>query len=206
MRYVLTALALAATAVTVPVIAQMPTPPPGKADASLVKAGTYAVDPHHTQIMFTVNHLGFNSYYGIFGGATGSLTLDPAKPSASSVSIEIPMSGLVTTSGDLNAHLAKTEFFDVAKFPTATFKSTSVTVDGAKAKIAGNLTLRGVTKLVVLDAWFTGAGPAPMTKAETVGFEATTTVKRSDFGVSYGVPLVSDEVPLKITVAFEKKG
>jgi len=206
MRRALVALALATAAVTVPVIAQMPTTPPGKADASLVKAGTYAVDPHHTQILFTVNHLGFNSYYGIFGGSTGSLTIDPAKPSASSVSIEIPLSGLVTTSGDLNAHLAKAEFFDVAKFPTASFKSTSVTVDGTKAKIAGNLTLKGVTKPVVLDAWFTGAGRVPMSNAEAVAFEATTTVKRSDFGISYGVPLVSDEVPLKITIAFEKKG
>ena len=206
MRYVLTALALATAAMTVPVIAQMPTTPPGKADASLVKAGTYVVDPHHTQILFTVNHLGFNSYYGIFGGSTGSLTLDPAKPAASSVSIEIPLSGLVTTSGDLNAHLAKAEFFEVAKFPTASFKSTSVTVDGTKAKIAGNLTLKGVTKPVVLDAWFTGAGRVPMSNAEAVAFEATTTIKRSDFGISYGVPLVSDEVPLRITAAFEKKG
>jgi polyisoprenoid-binding protein YceI len=205
MRCALTALALATAAMTAPVIAQMPTTPPGKADASLVKAGAYTVDPHHTQIMFTVNHLGFNSYYGIFGGATGSLMLDPAKPSAASVSIVIPLSGLVTTSGDLNAHLAKAEFFDAAKFPTATFKSTSVTVEGTRAKIVGNLTLRGVTKPVVLDAWFTGAGRVPLSNAEAVAFEATSSVKRSDFGISYGVPLVSDEVLLKITVAFEKK-
>jgi polyisoprenoid-binding protein YceI len=204
MRLALTALVLATAAVTVPGVAQMPSMP-GKADASLVKAGSYAVDSAHTQIVFTVNHLGFNSYYGIFGGATGSLTLDPAKPAASSVSIEIPLAGLVTTSAKLNTHLATPDFFDAAKFPTATFKSTSVAVDGTKAKIAGNLTLKGITKPVVLDAWFTGAGLGPMNKAETVGFEATTTIKRSDFGVSYGVPMVSDEVPLRITVAFEKK-
>lgn len=206
MRIALAALAFATSIITVPVIAQLPTTPPGKADASLVKAGNYAVDSAHTQIVFTVNHLGFNSYYGIFGGATGSLTLDPAKPATSSVSIEIPLAELVTTNQQLNAHLAAPDFFDTKKFPTASFKSTSVTVDGTKAKIAGNLTLKGVTKPVVLDAWFTGAGPAPMTKAATVGFEATTTIKRSDFGVSYGVPIVSDEVPLRITVAFEKQG
>jgi polyisoprenoid-binding protein YceI len=203
MRLALTALALATAAV--PVIAQMPTTPPGAPDPARVKAGTYAVDSHHTQILFQVNHLGFNSYYGIFGGGTGSLTLDPAKPATASVSIEIPINLMVTTSNELNTHLKTPDFFDAAKFPTATFKSTSVAVDGAKAKITGNLTLKGVTKPVVLDAWFTGAGLGPMNKAETVGFEATTTVKRSDFGISYGVPLVSDEVPLKITVAFEKK-
>jgi polyisoprenoid-binding protein YceI len=203
MRLALTALALATAAV--PVIAQLPTTPPGAPEPARVKAGSYTVDSAHTQVVFKVNHLGFNSYYGIFGGAKGSLTLDPAKPTASAVSIEIPIALILTTNNELNTHLKAPDFFDAAKFPTATFKSTSVAVEGTKAKITGNLTLKGVTKPVVLDAWFTGAGVGPMNKAETVGFEATTTVKRSDFGVSYGVPLVSDEVPLKITVAFEKK-
>ena len=196
----------AALLLATPALAQMPTTPPGAPDASRIGAGNYTVDPNHTQVVFTVNHLGFNSYWGIFGGATGTLVLDPAKPNAAAVSIEIPLSGLVTTSAKLNEHLAKPDFFDSAKFPTATFKSTSVAVTGTTAKIAGSLTLRGVTKPVVLDAKFTGAGPSPMGGKATIGFEATTSVKRSDFGVSYGVPLVSDVVPLQITVAFEKAG
>jgi polyisoprenoid-binding protein YceI len=204
MRTKIAALALAVLAA--PVIAQMPTTPPGTPDATRVVAGTYTVDPYHTQVMFTVNHLGFNAYYGIFGGSTGTLILDPKKPSAAAVDITIPLAGLVTTSDKLNEHLKTPDFFDAVKFPTATFKSTSVTVSGTKARIAGTLTVKGVSKPVVLDAHFVGAGPAPMSNAPTIGFEATTTVKRSDFGVSYGVPLVSDEVPLKITVAFEKKG
>ena len=187
-----------------PALAQMPTTPPGAMDVKRIAAGNYTVDPNHTQIVFTVNHLGFNSYWGVFGGATGTLTLDPAKPNAATVSIEIPMSGLVTTSAKLNEHLAKPDFFDAAKFPTATFKSTGVTVSGTTARIAGNLTLHGVTKPIVLDAKFTGAGTGMMGGKGTVGFEATTTVKRSDFGVSGYVPLISDEVPLNITVAFEK--
>ncbi|WP_156679017.1 YceI family protein [Sphingomonas profundi] len=199
----LAALALAAA---LPAAAQMPTKAPGTMDVKQVTAGTYSVDSGHTQVVFTVNHLGFNSYWGIFGGATGTLTIDPAKPNAATVSIEIPLNGLVTTSEKLNAHLATPDFFDAAKFPTATFKSTSVTVSGNSARIAGNLTLRGVTKPVVLDAKFTGAGNGPMPPhGLNVGFEATTSVKRSDFGISYGVPLVSDVVPLKITAAFEKK-
>jgi len=205
MRLAFTALALATAAVTLPAIAQMPTTPPGAPDPARVKGGTYAVDGAHTEVLFEVDHLGFSTYWGIFHGATGSLTLDPAKPSAATVSISIPIAPVLTTSTELNAHLAKPEFFDTAKFPVATFKSTGVTVSGTTAKIAGNLTIKGVTKPVVLDASFTGAGLGPMNKAENIGFEASTTIKRSDFGVSYGVPLVSDKVPLKITVAFEKK-
>lgn len=202
----LSSFAAALILVAAPALAQMPTTPPGTMDAKRVGAGNYTVDPNHTQVVFTVNHLGFNSYWGIFGNATGTLTLDPAKPNAAAVSIEIPLSGLVTTSAKLNEHLAKPDFFDSAKFPTATFKSTSVTVSGTSAQIAGNLTLHGVTKPVVLDAKFTGAGTSPMGGKGTIGFEATTLVKRSDYGISAFVPLVSDEVPLKITVAFEKAG
>ncbi|WP_157217464.1 YceI family protein [Flavisphingomonas formosensis] len=195
-------------AAAVPVLAQMPTSPPGAKDKSRVAAGTYTVDPHHTQVLFEVNHLGFNNYFGIFGSPTGSLTIDPAKPSAAKVEISIPLSALVTTSAALNEHLMKPEFFDSAKFPNATFKSTSVAIDkdGDGAKITGDLTIKGVTKPVVLDAEFTGAGimPNPAGKKATIGFKAETKIKRSDFGVSYGIPLVPDEVPLEITVAFER--
>jgi polyisoprenoid-binding protein YceI len=198
------ALALATLALPLAAQAQAPAAIPGAADPSRVTAGTYAADAGHTMVLFTVNHLGFSTYWGIFGGVTGSLTLDPAKPNDASVSITVPMSGITTTSTKLNAHLATPDFFDAAKFPTATFKSTSVTVSGTSAKIAGNLTLKGVTKPVVLDATFTGAGKSPMGGKQVVGFEATTSVKRSDFGVNYGIPMVSDVVPLKITVSFEK--
>src|SRR3546814_4382880 len=89
----------------------------------------------------------------------------------------------------------------------ARFVSTAVVVDddGDEAKVTGNLTLNGVTRPVTLDVDFTGAGPAPMTNAETIGFEAETTIRRSDFGLGFGVPLVSDEVELEITAAFEKE-
>jgi polyisoprenoid-binding protein YceI len=203
MRLALSALALAAAA-AVPVIAQMPTSVPGAHDPSRVKAGTYTVDGAHTQVMWRVNHLGFNDYFGIFGDAKGTLTLDPANPSAAKVEIQIPIKSVATNSADLNAHLMKPEFFDAIKFDTATFKSTSVMADGHKAKITGTLTLKGVTKPVVLDTEFVGAGLGPMNKKETVGFHGRTMIKRSDFGVSYGIPFVPDEVPLEISVAFEK--
>jgi polyisoprenoid-binding protein YceI len=203
MRKPLIALGLAAAA-AIPVLAQMPTTVPGARDPSRLKAGTYTVDSAHTQVMWRVNHLGFNDYFGIFGDAKGTLTLDPAKPTAATVQIEIPVASVVTSNAELTEHLKKPEFFDAAKFATATFKSTSVAVDGTSAKISGDLTIKGVTKPVVLDAQFSGAGVGPMNKKDTIGFHAETKIKRSDFGISYGVPFVPDEVPLQISVAFEK--
>ncbi|MBC7985511.1 MAG: YceI family protein [Sphingomonadaceae bacterium] len=187
----------------------MPSEAPGADDPSRIAAGTYTVDANHTQIVFEVDHLGFNPYFGIFGGTTGTLTIDPANPSAASVQIEIPLASIVTTSADLNAHLATADFFDTTNYPTATFRSTSVAIDPAdptKAAIAGELGVRGRTIPVVLDAQFTGAGASPMTQVATIGFHATTTVRRSALGMDYGIPMVSDEVELEITAAFEKTG
>ena len=178
---------------------------PGAEAAAKVTAGTYTVDTDHTQIAWGIDHLGFNVYYGIFGNPTGTMTLDPAKPEAASVSLTIPVDKVTTTSEKLNAHLKTADFFDTAKFPTATFKSTGVVVDGLKAKITGDLTIKGITKPVVLDAHFTGTGPNPMSKIETVGFEARATIKRSDYGITYALPVLGDEVSLHITAAFERR-
>lgn len=194
--------ALALLGLAAPALAQGQ---PGGEAAAKVAAGTYTVDTDHTQIAWGINHLGFNVYYGIFGGTTGTLTLDPAKPASASVSLTIPVDKVTTTSEKLNAHLKSADFFDTAKFPTATFKSTGVVVDGLKAKITGDLTIKGITKPVVLDARFTGAGPNPMSKIETVGFEASATIKRSDYGITYALPVLGDEVSLHITAAFERR-
>jgi len=118
--------------------------------------------------------------------------------------VDFPIVGVRTTSAELDEHLKKPEFFDAAKFPTAHFESTSVVASGMNATINGNLTLKGVTKPVTLKAKFIGAGKGPMNSADTVGFEATTTISRSAFGISYGVPLVGDQVDLTIAAAFEK--
>ncbi|SDC46861.1 Polyisoprenoid-binding protein YceI [Sphingomonas sp. YR710] len=198
-------LATTFVAVTIPALAQMPTTPPGAPDPTRVVAGTYTVEPSHSQVAFTVNHLGFSFYRGIFGDITGSMTLDPKTPAGAKVSIDIPITKVVTTAEKLNEHLQKPEFFDSAKFPTAHFESTSVVAKGMTATISGNLTIKGVTKPVVLKAKFVGAGHSMLPGGSiAMGFEATTTVKRSDFGISYGIPLVPDDVPLDIAVAFEK--
>ena len=197
--------------VAVPLLAQNGPPQmPGTMDVARVTAGTYNVDPGHTLVGWRVSHFGFNDYFGIFGSATGTLTLDPKKPNASKVDITIPVGKVTTASSGLTGHLlragkegSKPDFFGPAP-ADAKFVSTSVVAKGTTAKITGNLTLSGVTKPVVLDAKFSGAGANPFNKKATVGFHATTTIKRSDFGVMYGIPVVSDNVKLDISVAFEK--
>jgi polyisoprenoid-binding protein YceI len=210
MRKILLALPLL---IAVPLLAQnMPMQAPGSRDAAKVTAGNYTADPNHTLIGWRVNHLGFNDYFGIFGSVSGTLSLDPKKPNAAKVDITIPVSKVTTANAGLTDHLlragkdgGKPDFFGPAP-ADAKFVSTSVVAKGTTAKITGNLTLNGMTKPVTLDAEFSGAGttPAMMGGKETVGFHAKTTIKRSDFGVNMGIPLVSDAVALDISVAFEK--
>ncbi len=188
-----------------PLVAQSSAPQlPGQPDAARVAAGTYSVDNNHAQIQWTVNHFGFNDYFGIFGQPTGSLTIDPAKPNDAKVSVTIPVSELATSRADLTKHMLTPDFLDAAKFPTAKFESTKVVATGNTAKVTGNLTLLGVTKPVVLDATFTGAGNNPMSQKATIGFHGETTIKRSDFGMTKFVPFVGDDVKIAISIAFEK--
>jgi polyisoprenoid-binding protein YceI len=184
---------------------------PGAQDPSRVTAGTYAADPGHSLITFEVNHFGFNDYYGIFGDVAGTLVLDPANLDAAKVDVTIPIASVTTASKGLTDHLLRAgkdggtpDFFGPAP-AAARFVSTAVKADGMKAMITGDLTLNGVTKPVTFEAEFTGAGNNPFNKKATVGFEAETSIKRSDFGVNYGIPFVSDEVELDISVAFEKQ-
>jgi len=204
-------LAAIAAVIAVPVIAQN-SGPPGAPGKSRVAAGTYAADPGHTMVVWEVDHFGFSKYSGLFGDVAGTLTLDPANPAASKVEVTIPVARVTTASAGLTGHLlragkdgGKPDFFGPAP-ADARFVSTAVVLDddGTEAKVTGNLTLNGVTRPVTLDVEFHGAGMG-MSKKETVGFEAETTIKRSDFGVLYGIPFVSDEVKLDIHAAFEKQ-
>ncbi len=183
---------------------------PGAQDPERITGGTYMADPAHSLVGFEVDHFGFNEYFGIFGDVEGTLMLDPANPQAAQVDVTIPIAKVTTASAALTDHLlrpgkdgASPDFFGANPAP-ARFVSTAVTVDGMEAEITGNLTINGITRPVTLEAEFTGAGVNPMNQKETVGFEAETEIKRSDFGVNYGIPFVSDEVELEISVAFEK--
>lgn len=196
------ALLLAAPALTAQE-APAPRPLPGVSDVARVTAGTYAADPAHTLVGFRVSHFGFNDYFGQFGTITGTLTLDPANPAAAALDITVPVSGLSTASSGLTAHMQRADFFDMPNHPNVRFVSTMVHVQGTTAHIMGNLTIRGVTRPVTLNARFVGAGTNPFNRKATVGFHATTTINRSEFGMTYAVPMVSDAVQLDISAAFE---
>jgi polyisoprenoid-binding protein YceI len=172
-----------------------------------VQGGTYAIEPTHTRLLFAVDHFGTSTWYGDFTHASGSLKLDPKNPAASQVEVSVPIASVSTTNAVLDGELKSPDWFDAAKYPTMTFKSTKVTVTGpGRATVAGELTLHGVTKPVVLDARLKGAGPNPMTKAYMVGFDATGKIKRSEFGVTKYVPVVGDEVTLILSAPFVRKG
>ncbi len=204
---------LAALVVAVPVVIAQSPGTPGAKDKARVTAGTYAADPGHTLVVWEVDHFGFSKYSGIFGDVTGTLVIDPANPGASKVDVTIPVAKVTTASAGLTGHLlragkdgGKPDFFGPAP-ADAKFVSTSVVLDddGDEAKVTGNLTLNGVTKPVTLDVDFHGAGTNPFNKKATVGFEAEGKIRRSDFGIAYGIPAVSDEVELEIHAAFEKQ-
>jgi polyisoprenoid-binding protein YceI len=207
-------LAVAATLlVATPLVAQQAIQAPGTKNAALVTAGSYSLDPNHTLVEWTVDHLGFSPYFGLFGSITGTLVLDPKNPAAAKLDVTIPVSKVLTASEGLNAHLlrapktpgGKPDFFGPAP-ADARFVSTKVVARGEKATVTGNLTLNGVTRPVTLDVAFYGAGKtAPaMGGKENLGFEAKGSIKRSDFGLDFIVPMVSDEVKLKIAAAFTK--
>ena len=185
--------------------------PPGAADPSRVTAGTYKTDPAHSLVGWRVNHFGFSDYFGIFGDVEGTLTLDPANLSGAKVDVTIPIAKVTTASAGLTDHLTragqnggKPDFFGPNP-AAARFVSTGVQVNGQSATITGDLTMNGVTKPVTLDAEFVGAGNHPFNQKATVGFEAETTIKRSEWGLGGFIPMVGDEVELDITVAFEKQ-
>lgn len=205
------ALALLALASTTPLRSQeppMPSVAPGAPIAARVAAGEYQLDPEHTLIRYHLDHMGFTPYEGVFGGATGTMSLDPKRIEATKVAVTIPLARLVNANDALTKHLLSKDFFDAAQYPTASFVSTRVIRKSAtEALLYGNLTVRTVTQPVVLAVKFYGAGQLKGfgSAKPTAGFTATTSVMRSRLGIGFGVPLVGDRVDLTIAAAFEKQ-
>lgn len=161
---------------------------------------TYKLDPGHTMVLFSWNHFGFSNPTANLGLGDGTLVFDEKNPAKSSVEVTLPLANLDTHVSKLDEHLKKPDFLDADKFATITFKSTKVQAEGAgKYKVTGDLTVHGVTKPVVLDAKLNKSGEHPMLKVQAIGFDATATIKRSDFGVGAYVPNVSDEIKIRIT-------
>lgn len=192
--------------------AQPSSPPlPGKADPARVMPGRYTVDAAHTLVGWKVDHFGFNDYFGIFGDVTGTLQIDPDDLAATKLDVSIPISKVTVASPGLRDHLlrpgkdgGKPDFFGAAP-ADARFVSVTVKRTGpVSANIMGNLTLNGVTRPVTIAAEFSGAGNHPMNRKLNIGFHGRATIKRSDFGIVYAIPLVSDAVELDLSAAFEK--
>lgn len=167
---------------------------------TIAKPVDYTIDPTHTATVFTWNHFGFSTPSANFSDIQGTISVDNAKPANSSVNVTIPLSSLNTNVKALDEHLKNADFFNAEKYPNITFKSTKVQAVGKnKYKITGNLTVKDVTKPVVLDAVLNKQGVHPMTKAESIGFNATTSFDRSAFGVGAYVPNVGDKITVNIT-------
>jgi polyisoprenoid-binding protein YceI len=159
----------------------------------------YQFDKAHTNIIFFISHLGFSNMEGEFKKFDGTLNFDPENVAASSVQVSIQVDGVATDVPALDEHLQKAEFFNAAQFPSMDFASTAVTVAGDnRLKVTGNFTLLGVTKPVTMDVILNKAGPHPFSKAPAAGFSATTTIKRSDFGMSAMLGMLGDEVSIQI--------
>jgi polyisoprenoid-binding protein YceI len=161
---------------------------------------TYKLDPGHTMVLFSWNHFGYSNPTADFGLGDGTVVFDEQNPAKSSVDVTLPLASLDTHVPALDKHLKEADFFDADKYPTVTFKSTKVQpLGGHKFNVTGDLTVHGVTKTVVLAATLNKVGPHPMSKAQAIGFDATASIKRSDFGVGAYVPKVSDEISIRIT-------
>ncbi len=162
---------------------------------------TYKFDPLHTQILFFVEHMGFSHSNGKFLKFDGDFTFDEAKPAEGKTQVTIQTDSLNMDDAKWEEHVKGKDMFNTAQFPTMAFKSTKVEMTGEKtAKLTGDLTMLGQTKPVTLDVTWNKCGEHMMTKAQTCGFDATGTLKRSEWGMAYGIPMVSDDVKLMITV------
>lgn len=175
---------------------------------SEVRAGAYDLDSGHGKITWSVDHMGFSTYYGQFVNVQAQLTLDPANPANSSLTATIPLTEVDSNSDGLDRHLQTADFFDTANHPTATFVSRSITLDADdanEATVVGDLTLRGVTRPVTIEVEFNQAGPS-MGNTYKAGFDGEATIKRSEFGITYGIPMgLGDDVKLHIEGEFVLK-
>lgn len=167
---------------------------------SIAKPVAYKIDPTHTATVFSWNHLGFSTPSANFTDIQGTINVDNEKSANSSVNVTIPVSSINSNVPALDKEFQQEGWFDAAKYPNITFKSTKLeTKDKKHFKITGDLTVKGITKPVVLDAVLNKRGIHPMSKLDTVGFNATTSFNRSAFGIGNLVPNVGDKITVNIT-------
>ena len=178
---------------------------PPSSDPSSVQTGNYRLESTHARIIFSVSHLGFSTWYGEFTRPTGTARLDSRQPEASVLDITVPVANISTSNTTLDGELRGADWFDVAKYPTITYKSRTVTQKGpGEYEVLGDLTMHGVTRPVTLVAKFNMGGINMMDKAFTVGYDATARIHRSDFGITKYVGAIGNEVTIQISAPFEK--
>lgn len=172
------------------------------ASASMaLAADKYILDASHSQVVFSYNHLGFSTTHGMFSGFEGEIMFDEADPANSSVSVSMPTKSLFTGWEKRDGHFMSDDFFGATDQDVISFTSTGIEVTGDDtAKITGDLTMNDTTKSVVLDAKLNQAGTNPLAGKPWAGFDATTTLLRSDFGVGKFAPNVGDEVQVMISL------
>lgn len=170
------------------------------AGAAFAAPVTYKIDPNHTNVLASWSHFGYSNPSIHFGKADGTIVYDADDVAASSVEVTLPLAGLSAFAENFYDHLTSADWFDAAQYPDASFKSTRVEAAGeGRLKVTGDLTIRGQARPVVLDVTVNEASVHPLGKREAIGFDASATVKRSDFGLGKYAPNVSDEVKLRIT-------
>lgn len=175
------------------------------ATAGLAAPEKYVLDPSHSQIVFSYEHLGFSTTYGMFSGFDGEIIFDQEEPEASSVTVSFPVTSMLTGWEQRFDHFMSGDFFGADANDMVTFTSTDIELTGdTTAEITGDLTMNGVTQPVVLDAVLNQAGVHPQANAPWAGFSATATVLRSDYDMGMFVPYVSDEVQVNISIEAQK--
>lgn len=175
------------------------------ATAAFAAPEKYTLDSSHSQIVFSYNHLGYSTTYGMFSGFEGVVMLDEADPAASSVEVSMPARSMITGWDARLQHFMGKDFFAADENEQITFRSTSIELTGKDtANISGDLTINGVTKQVTLAARLNKMGNHPMRNKGWAGFDATTTLKRSDYNLGAYAPAVSDEIEVMISIEVEK--
>ncbi|WP_171099762.1 MULTISPECIES: YceI family protein [unclassified Ruegeria] len=175
------------------------------ATTAFAGAEKYVLDPSHSQVLFSYDHLGFSTTYGMFSGFEGEIMFDQENPAASSVSVSMPVMSMFTGWEAREGHFMSEDFFGAKEGDLITFTSTGIEVTGDDtANITGDLTMNGVTKSVVLDASLNKVDNHPMANKPWAGFNATTTLTRSEFDLGQFAPFVGDEVTVQISVEAQK--
>ncbi len=175
------------------------------ATGALAAPEKYELDASHSQVVFSYNHLGYSTTFGMFSGFEGEIMFDQEDPSASTVSVSMPVLEMFTGWKPREDHFMTEDFFGATEGDLITFTSTGIEVTGENtANITGDLTMNGVTKSVVLDAKLNKVDQHPMANKPWAGFNATTTLTRSEFDLGQFAPFVSDEVQVQISVEAQK--